>query len=124
MVDVVSELARDRNVSDGLIARLDVHCCLVSWAQLDPAAPGVDLLAQKIELPELSRGDLLAIGSSGAYGISASPTRFISHPEAREILVVGQGADIELIDVTQLHISTDANQLDASSLISSPGGQT
>ena len=89
-----------------------------------PLCTTIDTLAMKIELPELSRGDVLAIGSSGAYGMSASPTRFISHPEPREILVVGQGADIELIDVTPPHIATNANQLDASSLISSQGGQT
>ncbi len=89
-----------------------------------PLCTTIDTLAMKIQLPELSRGDLLAIGSSGAYGMSASPTRFISHPEPREILVVGQGSEIELIDVTQPRSHTDANQLDASSLISSQGGQT
>ncbi len=89
-----------------------------------PLCTTIDTLAMKIELPELSRGDLLAIGSSGAYGMSASPTRFISHPEPREILVVSQGAEIELIDVTLPHSATGTNQLDASSLISASGEPT
>ena len=53
-----------------------------------------------ISLPQVRRGDVLAVGSSGAYGVSASPTRFISHPEPKEILVIGMGPEAELQDVT------------------------
>lgn len=87
-----------------------------------PLCTTIDTLALKIDLPELNRGDLLAIGSSGAYGLSASPTRFISHPEPREILVIGRGAGVELIDVTSPSSITDANQRDVTSLISTQGG--
>jgi diaminopimelate decarboxylase len=52
-----------------------------------PLCTTIDTLATQIELAKLSRGDILAIGSSGAYGYTASPSRFISHPEAREYLV-------------------------------------
>jgi diaminopimelate decarboxylase len=32
-------------------------------------------------------GDLVVVFQSGAYGLSASPTAFLSHPGAREALV-------------------------------------
>lgn len=88
-----------------------------------PLCTTIDTLAQKIDLPELSRGDLLAIGSSGAYGFSASPTHFISHPEPREILVVSQGEEVELIDVPSHFSTAEASQLGATSLISTQGGR-
>lgn len=51
-----------------------------------PLCTTIDSLATNIEFPNLSTGDLLAIHGSGAYGLTASPTRFISHPEPREVL--------------------------------------
>ena len=54
-----------------------------------PLCTSIDRLAMDVELPEVRVGDLIAIAQSGAYGLTASPTRFISHPEPREI--VGQG---------------------------------
>jgi diaminopimelate decarboxylase len=67
-----------------------------------PLCTTIDQLATKIELPELAIGDLLAIGASGAYGLTSSPTRFISHPEPREILVEADGA---LHDVTESRLN-------------------
>ena len=52
-----------------------------------PLCTTIDQLASDIELPELAKGDLLAIPASGAYGYTASPTRFISHPPPAEVLV-------------------------------------
>jgi diaminopimelate decarboxylase len=52
-----------------------------------PLCTTIDTLATQATLPPLTRGDVLGIEMSGAYGLSASPTRFISHPEAREVLV-------------------------------------
>jgi len=66
-----------------------------------PLCTSIDVLATRIRLPELHRGDVIAIGSSGAYGLTASPTRFISHPVPREYLVVGCGDDAEVVDVTE-----------------------
>ena len=67
-----------------------------------PLCTTIDTLATDISLPELHMGDLVAVGSSGAYGLTSSPTRFISHPEPREYLVSGSGADGEIIDVTEV----------------------
>lgn len=47
----------------------------------------LDLLANKMELPRAGPGDLVAILQSGAYGFSASPGGFLSHPVANEILI-------------------------------------
>lgn len=47
----------------------------------------LDLLADEALLPRAEVGDLVAIFSAGAYGLSASPTAFLSQPMAREMLV-------------------------------------
>jgi diaminopimelate decarboxylase len=47
----------------------------------------LDLLADKMELPKAEVGDLVVILQSGAYGLTASPTAFLSHPAPKEILV-------------------------------------
>jgi len=62
-----------------------------------PLCTTIDLLAAKVVLPWLERGDVVAIGSSGAYGLTASPTAFISHPPPRELLV----RDGVITDVTK-----------------------
>ncbi len=71
-----------------------------------PLCTAIDVLATDITLPVTGRGDVLAVGSSGAYGRSASPTGFISHPEPKEVLVVGMGADAELVDVSSQPVAT------------------
>ena len=47
----------------------------------------LDLLADDTLLPIADVGDLVAIFCAGAYGLTASPTEFLSQPQAREILV-------------------------------------
>lgn len=47
----------------------------------------IDLLADEVMLPRAQAGDLVAIFCAGAYGLTASPTAFLSQPMAREILV-------------------------------------
>lgn len=52
-----------------------------------PLCTPLDILANKMELPQAEPGDLVAIYQSGAYGYTASPERFLSHPHTVEILV-------------------------------------
>lgn len=52
-----------------------------------PLCTPLDLLADKVTLPHAEPGDLVAIYQSGAYGASASPHGFLSHPPPREILL-------------------------------------
>jgi diaminopimelate decarboxylase len=47
----------------------------------------LDVLADKVRLPRAEPGDLVVVFQSGAYGASASPVNFLSHPPAEEILV-------------------------------------
>lgn len=56
-----------------------------------PLCTSIDALAGPLELPVLRRGDAIAILQSGAYGLTASPTRFISHPDPVEILADDDG---------------------------------
>jgi diaminopimelate decarboxylase len=52
-----------------------------------PLCTPLDLLADRMELAVAEPGDLVAVFQSGAYGFTASPTAFLSHPEPVEILV-------------------------------------
>ncbi len=47
----------------------------------------LDILADEVSLPHAEPGDVVAIFCVGAYGLSASPQSFLSHPPAREMLV-------------------------------------
>lgn len=47
----------------------------------------MDRLGDKVALPPVVAGDLIAIFLAGAYGASASPASFLGHPKALELLV-------------------------------------
>jgi diaminopimelate decarboxylase len=52
-----------------------------------PLCTPLDLLAERMEMATADVGDLIVVLQSGAYGLSASPTAFLSHPAPAEILV-------------------------------------
>ncbi|WP_018868145.1 MULTISPECIES: pyridoxal-dependent decarboxylase, exosortase A system-associated [unclassified Thioalkalivibrio] len=52
-----------------------------------PLCTPLDVLGQQVELPRAEIGDLVVVFQSGAYGYTASPRGFLSHPEPAEILV-------------------------------------
>lgn len=52
-----------------------------------PLCTPLDLMANKYELPKIEIGDLIVIYQSGAYGFTASPRQFLSHPDAVELLI-------------------------------------
>ena len=52
-----------------------------------PLCTPLDLLADKMDLAQAEVGDLVVVFQSGAYGLSASPVSFLSHPAALEVLV-------------------------------------
>jgi diaminopimelate decarboxylase len=52
-----------------------------------PLCTPLDLLADGMELARADEGDLVVVFQSGAYGLTASPTAFLSHPAPAEILV-------------------------------------
>ncbi len=51
-----------------------------------PLCTSLDLLADKIPIAPAMIGDLIVVFQSGAYGLTASPTDFLSHPRPVEIL--------------------------------------
>ena len=52
-----------------------------------PLCTPLDLLADRMELAVAQPGDLAVVFQSGAYGLTASPKQFLSHPAALEVLV-------------------------------------
>ena len=52
-----------------------------------PLCTPLDIVGAKLELPEAEVGDLIAVFQSGAYGATASPQDFLSHPHVRELLI-------------------------------------
>ncbi|MGL4565165.1 MAG: hypothetical protein ACRCVD_07715, partial [Halioglobus sp.] len=52
-----------------------------------PLCTPLDILADRMALPRADVGDLVVVFQSGAYGYSASPLGFLSHPHPLEILL-------------------------------------
>ena len=71
-------VAIGNRMGDGARAPADIVGCLCT---------PLDLLGDQVEIPDAQIGDLVVVFQSGAYGRSASPSAFLSHPEAVEVLV-------------------------------------
>jgi diaminopimelate decarboxylase len=52
-----------------------------------PLCTPLDVLADQMEMAKADMGDLVVVFQSGAYGLTASPTAFLSHPAPVEVLV-------------------------------------
>ncbi len=52
-----------------------------------PLCTPLDVLAEKMNLARAQEGDLIAVLQSGAYGLTASPVHFLSHPAPVEVLL-------------------------------------
>ncbi|MES2072212.1 MAG: pyridoxal-dependent decarboxylase, exosortase A system-associated [Pseudomonadota bacterium] len=52
-----------------------------------PLCTPLDILADQMALAHADIGDLIVVFQSGAYGLTASPTAFLGHPAALEVLV-------------------------------------
>ena len=52
-----------------------------------PLCTPLDILADKMALPDAGPGNLIVVFQSGAYGATASPRGFLSHPDLVEVLV-------------------------------------
>jgi diaminopimelate decarboxylase len=62
----------------GTVERVSIVGCLCT---------PLDLLADRTEVQRADEGDLVVIFQSGAYGATASPINFLSHPHPVEVLV-------------------------------------
>lgn len=63
------------------------HAVTERVSVVGPLCTPLDLLADQMDLPKAESGDLVVIFQSGAYGASASPQGFLSHPHCVEVLV-------------------------------------
>jgi len=52
-----------------------------------PLCTPLDILGQRMSLPAASIDDLVVVFQSGAYGFTASPHGFLSHPAPEELLL-------------------------------------
>jgi diaminopimelate decarboxylase len=62
---------------------VDLSPCTI----VGPLCTPLDTLGRQVHLPDLKAGDLIALLQSGAYGLTASPVEFLSHPTPAEILI-------------------------------------
>ncbi len=58
-----------------------------STTVVGPLCTPLDIIADKVILPRAEIGDLVVVFQSGAYGFSASPSGFLSHPPSTEVLL-------------------------------------
>lgn len=55
-----------------------------------PLCTPTDVIGQRITLPVMEVGDIVAIEKSGAYGLTQSPYAFLSHPCPAEVIRFGE----------------------------------
>lgn len=75
-----------RNYPVALGNRMD-HAAAETVTVTGPLCTPLDVLARDVRLPEAAIGDLVVVFQSGAYGLTASPTAFLSHPPPGEVLI-------------------------------------
>ena len=87
----------------GQVIKRDYPVVNASRADEEPTQPvaivgclctPLDTLARGARLAPVRPGDLVAILQSGAYGLTASPAGFLSHPMPAEVLVDGGRAQV------------------------------
>ena len=64
-------------------------------ALVGPLCTPLDTIGRKVRLSATRTGDVIAVRQSGAYGLSASPVGFLTHPTPAEVLI--DGAEVTLI---------------------------
>ena len=69
------------------VARPSFDTELEEVSIVGPLCTPLDILANNVMLPRADVDDLVVVFQSGAYGFTASPRGFLSHPEPSELLV-------------------------------------
>jgi diaminopimelate decarboxylase len=78
------------------------HDQTFAYNLVGPLCTSIDTLGHDVRLPELAPGDILGVHCSGAYGLTASPVHFISHPPAKEIIVETRESGHDYTEVSEL----------------------
>lgn len=73
-----------------------------------PLCTPIDILGRKVKMLSPHVGDLIGILQSGAYGITASPVNFLSHPVPAEVLT--RRDTFEIISTRQDRFSKPQNR--------------
>jgi diaminopimelate decarboxylase len=64
----------------GLPKEEEIHVC-------GPLCTPADVLGKSVKMTDVEPGDLLGLLKSGAYGLTASPLKFLSHDHPIEVMV-------------------------------------
>ena len=89
-----------RNYQMFKVTNVDNNAPLQPYNLVGPLCTSIDQLGHGIKFPNLEIGDVIAIRSSGAYGLTASPTHFISHGPPKEIIVETIDGELCVEDVS------------------------
>lgn len=76
-----------RNYPLALARRFGTDDALETVSVVGPLCTPLDRLGDQLGLPAAAPGDLIAVFLAGAYGATASPSAFLGHPPAQEILL-------------------------------------
>lgn len=76
-----------KNYPLGVAARIDDEPAAEPVTVVGCLCTPLDMLGDNVRLPPAAAGDLVVIFQAGAYGLTASPTAFLSHPAPAEVLV-------------------------------------
>ncbi|MBA4147307.1 MAG: type III PLP-dependent enzyme [Verrucomicrobia bacterium] len=83
-------------------ADTDSDANLQPYELCGPLCTSIDRIGRAVKLPNLCVGDVIAIKSSGAYGITASPMHFISHAPPKEIMFERVDERWKVEDISEL----------------------
>ncbi len=72
-----------------------------SFQLVGPLCTSIDTFGRGVSLKGLGPGDVIAIGCSGGYGLTASPMFFISHPIPPEYLAERDGETLQIQEITR-----------------------
>ena len=84
--EILFRAAQKRAVTVTLVANQAIRLPPSPHLKMVCVPAGFDMADQRIA-EAMQPGDLVVICQSGAYGASASPQRFLSHPAVAEVLV-------------------------------------
>lgn len=74
----------------GTAGRAEAGAAAGATDVVGPLCTPLDSLARGVDLPPVAPGDLIGIPCAGAYGYTASPVLWLSHPTPAEALVEGR----------------------------------
>jgi diaminopimelate decarboxylase len=76
-----------RNFPVAIGTRMDDDTTTETVSVVGKLCTPLDILGDRVMLPHADVGDLVVVFQAGAYGFTASPSAFLSHPEPAEVLL-------------------------------------